>query len=336
MRSPVDTWYGGCPPLWTRLAELPFAAVTALRRGAYRTGMCRSGRLRVPVVVVGNLSVGGTGKTPLVQTLVRGLAVAGRRPGIVSRGYGGARQGVSEVTPESDPARSGDEPLLLARSTGFPVFVGKDRLAAGQALLARHPECDLVVSDDGLQHYRLARDVEIVVVDASRGFGNGHLLPAGPLREPISRLRSVAAIVVNGDGAPPELARWAPDVPVVHMRMAVTGVRAMRGALDAVPLASLAGRTVHAVAGIGNPARYFDQLRAAGLTVREHAFPDHHAYRPADFAFRDGAPILMTEKDAVKCERFEIDDAWVAVASATLDANLPGLILARLERRDAA
>lgn len=336
MRPPVDIWYGGSPGPWLRLAELPFAAVSSLRRAAYRIGLLRTGRLPVPVVVVGNLSVGGTGKTPLVQALVRQLVDAGRRPGIVSRGYGRAADVVSEVLPGADPARSGDEPLLLARTTGLPVFVGRDRVAAARALLARHPACDLVVSDDGLQHYRLARDFEIAVVDATRRFGNGHLLPAGPLREPVSRLGSVDAIVVNGDDELPELTRWAPGVPVTRMRVTVSGFRPLGGAAHVVGPEALAGRLVHGVAGIGNPGRFFDQLRAAGLRVREHAFPDHHAYRPADLAFGSGEPIIMTEKDAVKCERFELDDAWVAIAQATLDTNLTGLILARLERRDAA
>jgi len=332
----VDTWYRSPANPLLRMASLPFACVAALRRAGYRSGLLHSVRLPVPVVVVGNIGVGGTGKTPLVLWLAQRLLAAGRRPGIVSRGYGGSATIVSEVLPDSDPEKVGDEPLLLARRSGVPVFVGRDRVAAGRALLERYPECDTIVADDGLQHYRLARDVEIVVVDAARGFGNGSLLPAGPLREPPARLASVDAIVLHGDGTVAAVARHAAAVPRVRMRLRVAGVRRLREGSVTAPLASLSGRPWNAVAGIGNPARFFALLRQAGLAIHEHAFADHHAYRAADLAFDSRDGILMTEKDAVKCEQFAGDDAWAVVVEAELDADLAGIVLARLERSNAA
>ncbi len=303
--------------------SLLFRAVVAARRALYARGTLRSERLPVPVVVVGNLSVGGTGKTPLVIWLVTVLRTAGYRPGIITRGYGGAR-GLREVTPATPPAEAGDEALLLARRTGAPVFAGPLRAQAGRALLSAHPECDVLVSDDGLQHYALARDVEIAVIDGQRGFGNGRLLPAGPLREPIGRLREVDAIVLNGTPAA--------SVPAGY-QMQLKGERIvnLRQPQLTAQVTSLQGRVVHAIAGIGNPRRFFEHLRALGLTPRTHPFPDHFAFTADDLAFAGTDAVLMTEKDAVKCLAFALDSYWYLPVEAEVDPALSRLILAKLE-----
>ena len=303
---------------WFRLsaisiALLPLAALFALgvaaRRMAFRRGWLRSERLPVPVVVVGNIVIGGTGKTPLVLWLARELARRGRHPGIVSRGYGGATAGVAAVPADGDAERFGDEPVLLAARSGCPVWVGRDRASAARALLEAHPLCNVIILDDGLQHYRLARDFEIAVED-ERGHGNGLMLPAGPLREPASR--RVDALVVNGG---------AGDRETFGMRLAPTAIRSLDGTRSEAPRA-YAGRRVHAVAGIGNPERFFATLAALGMKVVPHAFPDHHRFRLEDLAFGDDDPVLMTEKDAVKCVRFG-ERGWSALAvEAEIDARL--------------
>ncbi|HTY98664.1 MAG TPA: tetraacyldisaccharide 4'-kinase, partial [Rhodocyclaceae bacterium] len=253
-----------------------FFLVVALRRLGYRLGLLASVRLPVPVVVVGNITVGGSGKTPLVIWLVDELRRRGRHPGVISRGHGGDG-GVCEVRSDSAAAEVGDEPLLIRRRTGCPVFVGRDRAAAGRALLAAHPDCDLLVADDGLQHYRLARDLEIAVVDG-RGLQNGWPLPAGPLREPARRLRQVQAVVANGwGGAAGYCLQLAGD------RFYRLGEPAATFTAEALPRAEL-----HAVAGIGDPSRFFAHLAGLGLHFAAHAFPDHHPYGPSDLAFAGG------------------------------------------------
>lgn len=257
---------------------------------------------RVPVVVVGNLTAGGTGKTPLVAALVPFFSERGWRCGIVSRGYGGKRQKRPVLVSVGDSARRvGDEPLMLARSTGVPVCVCIDRTAAVD-WLASLGDVDLVIADDGLQHHALVRDVEICVVDAERGFGNGRLLPAGPLREGPERLDSVDVVAVRESAtgasraATPRIENFI-DCGSFTVELA-EAVRLGRG--DIVDLASMRGTTVHAIAGIGRPARFFDALRAFDLELIEHPYPDHHAFRAADLHFDDGAPVLVTSKDAVK------------------------------------
>jgi tetraacyldisaccharide 4'-kinase len=271
----------------------------------------------VPVVVVGNIYVGGTGKTPLTIWLARALREHGFRPGIVSRGYGGAQGNAPamEVGPGSRADVVGDEPLLIARQSGCPVFVGRRRAEAGRALLAAHPEVDLIITDDGLQHYALARDVEIVLFDG-RGTGNGWLLPAGPLREPASRRRDFT--VYNAAQAPPGA-----------FRMQLAGRTAERLARreESVPLSSFAGRRIAAAAGIGNPGRFFSMLRAAGLELAlELPLPDHHDFRDRPFDAIDADIILLTEKDAVKCEQLEHLNndprLWVVPVAAEIDAAL--------------
>lgn len=314
------------------LLLLPLAAVFGLvgaaRRACYRHGLLRSARLPVPVIVVGNIAVGGTGKTPLVLWLCDALIRLGHRPGIITRGYRGSATQPSAVPPDGDAAYYGDEAVLLAQHSGCPVWVGRRRAAAGRALLAAHPACDILVSDDGLQHYALARDFEIAVVDGTREHGNGRLLPAGPLREPVSRLATVDAVVVNG-AAP------ANDAERPHYRMDLVGDQLVRLREPAhrMPVSALRGRPVHAVAGIGNPARFFAHLERLGLDVMPHPFPDHHPYAAQDFAFVDGAPVVMTEKDAVKCIPHAGDDWWVLPVAARVDAGLVPQLLRTLENR---
>lgn len=310
MKSRVQArWYSSQPP---PLALQPLAALYRTVSRARRSRLTRRAQsLPVPVIVVGNIAVGGTGKTPFVIWLIERLRSWGFRPGIVSRGYGGrARVYPYAVRADSDPADSGDEPLLLARRCACPVVVAPDRVAAARVLLASH-DIDVVVSDDGLQHYRLARDLEICVVDGARGLGNGALLPAGPLRESPQRLREVDLVVVNGAG-------W--DDPSLHplrMQLMSHEVRALRG--DAAqPLSAFRHQRVHAVAGIGNPQRFFEALREQGIEVIAHAFADHHGYSAADLDFADSLPVLMTEKDAVKCAAFAAPHWWAVPVAARL------------------
>lgn len=312
------------------IALLPLALLFRLlaftHRSLYRLGVKRVESLSVPVIVVGNVTVGGTGKTPLVLWLVAELRRCGLEPGIVTRGYGGTGSEPGPVAMDADPMLCGDEPVLLARRSGCPVWRGSDRAAAGRALLAAHPECDVVVSDDGLQHHRLARDIEIAVVDGMRGFGNGWMLPAGPLREPVSRLERCDFVVVK-EPRTREL-----DVPAGAIGMRLVPGRWQR--LDAPSITedadTFAGKRMHAVAGIGAPVQFFDALGALGIDVVPHAFPDHHEFSAADLAFADDAPIAMTEKDAVKCAAFATAGMWVLPVDATLDAPLADRILQTL------
>lgn len=315
-------WYNRTP-LTTLLRPLAalYCAVVRVRRLAYRMGMLRTTRLDVPVVVVGNLTVGGTGKTPLVIWLAEFLRAAGYTPGIVSRGYGGkARSWPQQVRPDSDPVMVGDEAVVIARRSGCPMAVGPERVATGQALL-KHAACDLIISDDGLQHYALARDVEIAVIDGVRRFGNGFCLPAGPLREPVSRLQQVDFIVNNGPAAHEE-----------H-RMVYAGTE-LRNLSDTSTrsLDSLKGERVHAIAGIGHPERFFGDLRRHGVQVIEHAFADHHAFVETDLVFGDTAPVIMTEKDAVKCRRFARSHHWYLPIQATLNEEFGVELLELLKR----
>ncbi|TCS73969.1 lipid-A-disaccharide kinase [Sulfuritortus calidifontis] len=327
MERLVRCWYRPCPwrYLLTPVSLLFFLAVW-LRRLAYRAGWLGVERLPVPVVVVGNIAVGGTGKTPLTIWLAEQLRQAGWHPGIVSRGYGGRRRDAAPVQPDSDPEDVGDEPVLLAQRTGCPVWVGRRRAEAARQLLAFHPEVDVILADDGLQHYALARDVELVVVDGERGFGNGWLLPAGPLREPRSRLDSVTAVVVNGG-------QILADLAAPQFAMTLSGRRFWRlGAPQTVVEAGhFAGRAVEAVAGIGNPARFFRTLADLGIRAQPHALPDHHRYRPQDLP---AGTVLMTEKDAVKCAAFEPADAWVLRIDAEVGAGLKNIILEKIGSPD--
>lgn len=312
--------------------SVAFRAVVALRRLLYRSGALRAVRLPVPLVVVGNITVGGTGKTPLVLWLVNFLLERGRNPGIISRGYGGKTSVPTAVNAASDPAACGDEPVLLARRSGVPVWTGADRAAAAAALLAAHPGCDVIVSDDGLQHYRLARDVEIAVVDGARGLGNGHFLPAGPLREPSTRLAEVDAIVVNVSETA-SIGRQASAPPAFAMTLQNRGFYNLLNPQHTAAAEHFQHREVHAVAGIGNPQRFFTQLQRLGLAFTAHPFPDHHAYRATDLAFPGADFIIMTEKDAVKCRPFAAELHWALRVDAEIDPAFGELVLAKLPRQ---
>lgn len=305
------------PIAWT------FSLIAALRRLMYRTGLFPSVRLPVPVVVVGNLTVGGTGKTPLVIWMAKMLRSKGMHPGIVLRGYAGAQRGEREVFAGTGAALVGDEAVLLVERTGCPVWVGANRAAAASALLRSHPLCNVLICDDGLQHYRLARDLEIAVED-ERGHGNGRLLPAGPMREPANRPVELTVANVPGDRALP-----VRNGRVLRMTFVPDQLRWVAGecAGESVGIERLKGMRLHAVAGIGNPARFFSMLDAMGLNATAHAFPDHHAFAPADLELLDCDAILMTEKDAVKCRTFERHDLIAVSVVADPDPELAEFIL---------
>lgn len=289
-------------------------------------------RLPVPVVVVGGITVGGAGKTPLTLHLVEALRQRGYVPGIISRGYGGAVSGEMEVRSDSTASVVGDEPLLLRRRANCPVFVGADRVAAGKALLAAHPEVNLILCDDGLQHYRLARDFEIAVFDR-RGLGNGWQLPAGPLREPVARLHEVDAVVLN-DAPLAAIEAAGSPAAVFSMHLDGTEFFNLHAPEQRLSASALQDRALHAVAGIGEPQRFFDHLKALGLVFEAHAFPDHHVYSKAELGFGDGV-ILSTEKDAVKLRAVLAPDveAWVLPVTAVLSPGLDQLIVEKLNGR---
>ncbi len=329
-------WYA---PRTTPLAaalwplSLLFRAGVAVRRALYGAGVLRAHRVGVPVVVVGNVTVGGGGKTPVACALAEALAARGFRPGFVSRGYGGSATGPRAVAAGDDPAVVGDEPLVLA-ATGFPVSIGRDRVAAARALLAANPRCDVVIADDGLQHYRLGRAVEVVAVDGARGFGNGRMLPAGPLREPVARLATADAVVrVSVDPNAPGAGAAGRETVAVLAPLPWRNVADPARTLDP---AAWRGLDVHAVAGIANPARFFASVRAQGIAAAEHAFPDHHPFTAADLAFPGAAAILMTQKDAVKCARLADERCWYLPVRAVLDPALVALVEERVRGCQAA
>ena len=325
---------GGLALLLAPLA-LAFRLAVALRRALYRAGAFPRWRAPVPVVVVGNITVGGTGKTPLVIAIVEALERRGRHPGVVARGYGRVPPtehdpaGVVRVYPGvATPEHFGDEPVLIARRCNVPVYISPDRPAAARALLAAHPEVDVIVSDDGLQHYALERDLELAVVDAERRFGNGLMLPAGPLREPVSRLAEVDAVVMNGG--------WSDTVPGPRrfaMQLGRERFVAFAGGAEAPPEAfalAARGRRVAAVAGIGHPARFFTQLARLGVDAEPHAFADHFAFRPADLRLPGAELVVMTEKDAVKCAAFADQRMWFLRVEAILPPDFEDFLLSRL------
>lgn len=291
-----------------------YGALLALRRRAYASGWVGTEHVGKPVVVVGNLTAGGTGKTPLTIWLARQLTEAGLKVGILSRGYRGRAAGPSEVQTRSDWREVGDEPLILARRTACLTWVAKDRVAGARALIAAG--ADVILADDGLQHLRLGRDCEIVVIDGARGFGNGRVLPAGPLREARARLPQPDAYVVNGAAAHASLREVALRPAPLAMELIAQEAVRVDGREAPRPLTSWRGLRVHAVAGIGNPARFFATLRGHGLELIEHPFADHHPFSAADLAFSDALPVLMTEKDAVKCTAFADERLWYVPVAA--------------------
>lgn len=307
-----------------------FAMLSALRRLCYKLGLAKSVHPGVPVVIIGNINVGGVGKTPLTLALIHSFQQHGIQVGLVSRGYGGTHREPCEVTSETPASLVGDEPLLLAAS-GAPVVVGRDRVAAARKLVERHPGLDLILSDDGLQHYRLARDLELVVMEGARGVGNGHLLPNGPLREPVSRLGRIDALVVNG----PDLAGVPLPAAIPRFTMMLQAsdcylasdpsVRAMPGAF--------AGKRVVALAGIGHPERFFATARGLGIELAAtFAFPDHHPFVAGDIP-SDADVVLVTTKDAVKLRHLNHARLWVLPVQAVVEPDLAGWITTRLKIR---
>lgn len=319
----MDFWYH-CSHTFLSILLLPFSwvfrFVVATRRLFYRLGLIKTTNFPVPVIVVGNITVGGTGKTPLVMWLAQFLKKEGYRPGIVSRGCGGEKQLKPYwVDAKTDPKAVGDEAVLLAGRTDLPVVICIDRVAAVRELLEK-TDCNVVIGDDGLQHYRLGRYVEIAVVDSERKFGNGCLLPAGPLREGKWRLRHVDFIVEHG--------KARQGVLSMHLQgEQLNGVSHK----DQLSIESFKNKTVHAVAGIGHPERFFSMLRNKGLKIIEHVFPDHYLYCAADFNFSDALPVIMTEKDAVKCKAFADNRFWYLPVEVEIDKVFQVALLAKLQ-----
>ena len=313
-------WLGALRPL-----EVLYRWVIRRRAHAYRSGQREVWHAGVPVIVVGNVTLGGTGKSPLVAWLARYLTAQGWRPGIVSRGYGGQLAAGEhyplQVTAETPVAQSGDEPRMLARQTGVPVVADPDRPRGAQMLVKQG--CDILLSDDGLQHLALGRDIELVVVDGRRGFGNARCLPAGPLREPLTRLDTVDAVLING-----EPTFCSPDEAWVFHLVPGRWRRLATGAATALQPLPFIG-PVHAIAGIGHPQRFFDTLSELGVTFEPHAFPDHHHFTAQDLTFDDDLPIVMTAKDAEKCGTLHNENIWVL----EVEAEPPPAFVAWLETR---
>jgi len=293
-----------------------YCVVTAARRKIYQLDLKKSYASSAPVIVIGNIVAGGSGKTPLLISICEFIKDNGFRPGVVSRGYGGKVTGVKQLCADDSAELVGDEPLMIYQRTGVPVVVGADRVAAVRYLLENN-QCDAVLSDDGLQHYRMQRDIEIAVIDSNRGFGNGLCLPAGPLRERVTRLADVDMVVYN-DAANSAGVKNTEDCSYV---LSVVDVCHLNRE-ECLPLSSFAGKTVHAVAAIGDPSRFFTQLSDSGIDIAGHAFSDHHTYVQADFSGWDNGIILMTEKDAVKCRHLSLPDAWVVRVMADMSAPL--------------
>ncbi len=302
-------WYQKYVVLWPLIpVSVLFSLIVRIRQKLYRYGILPKKRFPVPVIVVGNLTVGGTGKTPLVIHIAELLKQNGFKPGIVSRGYKGKHKGPVSVFKDSDPKMVGDEAVLLAKYLSCPVFIARNRKVALKKLLQMN-KVDVVISDDGLQHYALHRNIEIAVLDGQRRFGNGYCLPAGPLREPEERLKRVDLIVNNG-GILKEDEYQMEYVP-----------RPLYSALYTMhkqPLDSFKGQVVHAIAGIGNPTRFFQLLVSYGLQIIPHIYPDHHKFSPKDIYFSDNLSVIMTEKDAVKCMQFADTRHWVLPIKASV------------------
>jgi len=320
-RWAVDVWYKDA---FLGILLLPFAYVFSdivrIRRYLYRQGILKSHTLPVPVIIIGNITVGGTGKTPLIIWLAELLVEAGYKPGIISRGYGGKSDTWPQVvTGKSDVHKVGDEALLIANRTKLPLVISPSRVEAGKKLLAEF-DCNVLLSDDGLQHYKLNRDIEVVVIDGERRFGNGYCLPAGPMRESTERLADVDFVVVNGEKYD--------DREYAMQLLGDSAVNLKSG--EQKSLADFHGFECHALAGIGNPERFFKLLAANGLSCRTHSFPDHFLFQPHDIDFGDNKPVLMTEKDAVKCKHFATNKMWVLPISADISENLTNIILKKL------
>ena len=297
-----------------------FLLISFIRKSLYQFNFLKSFKLKIPVIVVGNITSGGTGKTPLIIYLANELKKNGYRPGIISRGYGSKTEGVMEVSQKSDVAEAGDEPMLIQKHTHLPVFVSKDRVLAAKALVKKYAKTDVILSDDGIQHYRLRRDLEVLVIDGTRKFGNGYLLPAGPLREFRSKLKTVDAIVCNHkkviDGS--YLMKYKGHL-LINLK---TNKK--------IHLNNLSLKNIHAIAGIGNPDRFFDYLKTYNILFSSSAFQDHYKFSKKDFRDMNDKNIIMTEKDAVKCQQFSRNNFWYLPVIAEVDSKFTDVILKKL------
>ena len=297
-----------------------FLLISFIRKTLYQFNFLKSFKLKIPVIVVGNITSGGTGKTPLIIYLANELKKNGYRPGIISRGYGSKTEGVMEVSQKSDVAEAGDEPMLIQKHTHLPVFVSKDRVLAAKALVKKYAKTDVILSDDGIQHYRLRRDLEVLVIDGTRKFGNGYLLPAGPLREFRSKLKTVDAIVCNHkkviDGS--YLMKYKGHF-LINLK---TNKK--------IHLNNLSLKNIHAIAGIGNPDRFFDYLKTYNILFSSSVFQDHYKFSKKDFRDMNDKNIIMTEKDAVKCQKFSRNNFWYLPVIAEVDSKFTNVILKKL------
>ena len=286
--------------IWLVPFSMLYIDSVRFRRYLYRIGVRKTSKLTVPIIIIGNITVGGTGKTPLVLWLAQYLKEQGFHPGIISRGYGGnATQWPQRVDPSSDPHQVGDEAVMIAKKSSCPIAVGPLRVESAQ-LLIKDANCDVILSDDGLQHYALGRDIEIIVIDGQRRFGNSYFLPAGPLREPISRIQEVDLVICNG-----------PAEEENEFSMEIQGEEAINlKTQESKKLSAFKNQFCHAIAGIGNPQRFFDLLQEKDIDFKAHYFRDHHDFQAKDIEFKDSAPVLMTEKDAVKCTTFATEKHW--------------------------
>lgn len=326
MKSLEHYWYeSNVPAILVVGLLLPlsglYCLITGVRRKLYQLNIKKSFAAQVPVVVIGNIVVGGSGKTPLLISLCEYVSKKGFKPGVVSRGYGGSVTGLKQVSNDDMAEQVGDEPLMIFQRTNVPVVVGADRVSAINYLTTNN-QCDIVFSDDGLQHYRMRRDFEIAVIDADRKFGNGFCLPAGPLRERVSRLKEVDLVVYNGSNT-----TVSDDY---SYKLRIISLKQLNGEKDRALSSFAKNKTVHAVAGIGHPARFFNQLTKSGVSIIEHTFQDHHKYQQDDFSGWHTDCIIMTEKDAVKCRQLTLPDAWVVIVNAELSATLEAQLDAKL------
>lgn len=331
MKSLAHYWYHPNVMTWLILPFLLplswfYCVLSIIRRKLYQLNIKKSYAATTPLVVVGNIVAGGSGKTPLLISLCEYLKAKGFKPGVVSRGYGGSETGIRQLKDTDSAEHVGDEPLMIQQRTQVPVVIGADRVAAVSYLLQNN-QCDIVLSDDGLQHYRMQRNLEIAVVDASRLFGNGFCLPAGPLRESTSRLQEVDLVVYSGVVSNAVAAKSNNEICSYALKF-IEFIHIKKG--NCVPVEHFAGRSVHAVAGIGNPSRFFMQLRENDVKVTEHAFADHYVYQQSDFADWQNECIIMTEKDAVKCRHLPLPDAWLVRVEAEMSETLMNQLEAKM------
>jgi len=325
--SLIRSWYQ--KPSWITYLLLPlsklFEMVVKIRYWVYLNRWLKVYESNIPIIIVGNMTVGGTGKTPCVISLTQHLITLGYKPAIVSRGYGRKKSNLMEVKAHSLAEEVGDEPLLLYHATGCPVVVAADRVSAVR-YLEESSDCNVIISDDGLQHYRMGRVIEIAIIDGQREFGNGYCLPAGPLREPLPRLKEVDCIIYNG--RPKKRFNHA---PAFEMKIEPQQLINLLNPQQTMTLEQLAGERVLAVSGIGNPERFYLLLKYFGIKVEEYTFPDHHLYSPSDLDLPTaGDKVIITEKDAIKCQSFAHANLWYLKIKANLSPQLITFVESRL------